>query len=236
MSRLFRLGLDMNFLQLAQRLRQEAGASGNGPTAVTEITGESKRLVDWISTAWLEIQGLHDQWGFMREPFEFQAAQGTGQTTPTQAGLTDFRYWHRETLRCWRTALGITDEQWLVEWEYQVFRDTYRFNQNRDLVGRPLVFAVEPNSKALMFGPLMDVEYTVVGEYQRVPKPFVLATDTPDLQEHQHMVIVYKALEYYGLYESAQEVVVRAQQQYARLISQLEREQLPNVYLGNPLA
>jgi hypothetical protein len=226
----------MNYLQLVQRLRQEAGASGVGPTAVTGQTGESQRLVDWINTAWLEIQGLHDVWGFMRMPFEFQAAAGSGQTTPTQAGLTNWRYWHRETLRCWRTALGISDEQWLVEWDYHVFRDTYRFNQNRLLTGRPLVFAVEPNSKALMYGPLMDVEYTVVGEYQRVPTPLVNSTDEPDLQPHQHMIIVYKALEYYGLFESAGEVVTRAQTQYSALLSQLEREQLPVVYLGNPLA
>lgn len=226
----------MNYLQLVQRLRQEAGASGNGPSTTQNQIGEARRLVDWINTAWLEIQGLHDVWGFMRKPFEFQAAQGAEQTTPTQAGLTDWRYWHRETLRCWRTQLGISDEQWLVEWDYHVFRDTYRFNQNRDLLGRPLVFAVEPNSKALMYGPRMDTEYTVVGEYQRVPTPLVNDTDEPDIQPHQHMVIVYKALEYYGLYESAGEVVTRAQKQYSALISQLEREQLPVVYLGNPLA
>ena len=226
----------MNFLQLAQRLRQEAGAAGTGPTAVTSQIGEAARFVDWINTAWLEIQGLHDTWGFMREPFEFTTTAGTGQTTPDEAGLTDFRYWHRDTLRCWRTELGISDEQWLVEWEYQVFRDTYRFNQNRNLVGRPLVFAVQPNSKALMYGPLMDVGYTVVGEYQRVPTPLVAATDEPDLQSHQHMIIVYKALEYYGLYESAGEVITRAQKQYAALLSQLEREQLQAIYLGNPLA
>lgn len=226
----------MNYLQLAQRLRQEAGASGVGPTAVTGQTGESQRLVNWINTAWLEIQGLHDVWGFMRKPFEFQVAGGTNMTTPTEAGLTDWRYWHRETLRCWRTALGISDEQWLVEWDYHVFRDTYRFNQNRTLVGRPLVFAVEPNSKGLMYGPLMDTTYTVVGEYQTVPKQLVNDGDVPDLQEHQHMIIVYKALEYYGLFESAGEVITRAQKQYAALLSQLEREQLPVVYLGNPMA
>lgn len=226
----------MNYLQLAQRLRQEAGASGSGPSSVLGQVGESRRFVDWINSAWLEIQGVHDNWGFMREPFEFQATAGSGQSTPAEAGITDFRYWHRETLRCWRTSIGIPDEQWLVEWDYQVFRDTYRFNQNRILTGRPLVFAVEPNSKALMYGPLMDTDYTVVGEYQRVPRSMTANTDEPDLQEHQQLIIVYKALEYYGLYESAGEVIARAQKQYSALLSQLEREQLPVLYLGNPLA
>lgn len=226
----------MNFLQLAQALRQEAGASGNGPAAVTGISGESKRLVDWINRAWLEIQGIHDVWDFMREQFSFQVPQADGQVSPTEAGINDFRYWHRNTFRCQRTAIGIQDEQWLVEWEYQVFRNTYRFNLQRNLQGRPMVFAIYPNGKDVMFGPLPDAEYTVVGEYQRLPVSLVDATDEPDIPEHLQYAIVYKALEYYGLYESAGEVITRAQKQYAALLSQLEREMLPSLYLGDPLA
>jgi hypothetical protein len=226
----------MNFLQLAQTLRQEAGASGNGPAAVTGIVGESKRLVDWINRAWIEIQGMHDVWDFMREPFSFNVPQGDGQVTPAQAGLSGFRYWHRETFRCQRTAIGIEDEQWLVEWEYQTFRNTYRFNLQRELQGRPMVFAIYPNGKDIMFGPLPDAEYTVVGEYQRLPTPLVNAEDEPDIPEHLQYAIVYKALEYYGFYESAAEVIQRAQKQFVAIKAQLEREMLGSVYLGNPLA
>jgi hypothetical protein len=226
----------MNFLQLAQALRQEAGASGNGPTAVTGITGESKRMVDWINRAWLEIQGMHDVWDFMREQFSFPVPQADAQISPADAGLANFRYWHRDTFRCQRTAIGIQDEQWLVEWEYQVFRNTYRFNLQRDLQGRPVVFAVFPNGKDVMFGPLPDAEYTIVGEYQKKPSSLVLETDEPGIAEHLQMAIVYKALEYYGFYESASEVVARAQKQYAAIKAQLEREQLPGIYLGDPMA
>jgi hypothetical protein len=226
----------MNFLQLVQRLRQECGVAGTGPTSVLDQVGQAKKLVDWTNSAWLEIQGLHDAWGFMRKPFQFAVTQATEQTTPAQADLSDWRYWHRETLRTWRTAMGISDEQWMVEWEYQVFRNTYRFNQNRILQGRPLVFAIEPNSKALMFGPLPETNYTVVGEYQSVPAEMAADTDVPNIPAHLHMIIVYKAMDYYALFESAPEVLTRAQKQYSALLSQLEREQLPQVYLGDPLA
>jgi len=226
----------MNFLQLAQRLRQEAGASGNGPAAVTGVVGESKRLVDWINTAWLEIQGLHDSWDFLRQQFSFEIPQDTGQISPALAGINNFRYWHRETFRCQKTNIGIQDEQWLVEWEYQTFRNTYRFNLQRELQGRPVVFAVFPNGKDVMFGPLSDDQYTVVGEYQSLPVSLVADSDEPNLPEHLQMAIIYKALEYYGFYESAAEVVARAQKQYTAVKAQLEREMLPSVYLGNPLA
>lgn len=226
----------MNFLQLAQTLRQEAGASGSGPADVVGITGESKRLVDWINRAWLEIQGMHDVWDFMREQFSFEIPQADGQISPVDAGITDFRFWHRDTFRCQKTAIGIQDEQWLVEWEYQTFRNTYRFNLQRDLQGRPVVFAVFPNGKDIMFGPLPDTAYTVVGEYQRRPSSMVSAADEPDLPEHLQIAIVYKALEYYGYYESAAEVVQRAKTQFVAIKAQLEREMLPSVYLGDPLA
>lgn len=226
----------MTFLQLVQALRQECGVSGSGPSSVLSQTGESKRLVDWTNAAWLEIQGLHDSWAFLRKTFSFQTTASVGDYTPTAAGLTDHRYWHKETMRVYKTALGISDEQWLVEWEYQVFRNTYRFNVQTTQTGRPVVFAEKPMDKALMFGNVPEGVYTVVGEYQAVPTEMSVDADTPSIPSHLHRVIVYKAMESYALFESAPEVLTRAQTAYSRLINQLQREQLPEIYLGNPLA
>lgn len=226
----------MNFLQLAQTLRQECGVSGSGPSSTVSQTGEAKRLVDWINAAWLEIQGLHDTWNFMRGTFSFQTVAGTGDYTPTAAGLSDHRYWFKDTLRTYKTAIGIADEQWLVEWDYQVFRNTYRFGLQTTQQGRPVVFAEKPMDKALMLGNVPDDIYTVVGEYQKKPTQLSSDADTPEMPEHLHQVIVYKAMEYYALFESAPEVLSRSRTGYAALKGQLEREQLPPVYLGNPLA
>lgn len=226
----------MTFLQLVQALRQECGVSGSGPAAVQSQTGESKRLVDWTNAAWLEIQGLHDNWDFMRKVFSFQTQAAVGDYTPTAAGLTDHRYWHTDTLRTYKTSVGIADEQWLVEWEYATFRNTYRFNQQTTQTGRPVVFAVKPMDKALMFGNVPDDIYTAVGEYQAVPSELVADGDTPSIPSHLHRVIVFKAMESYALFESAPEVLTRSQTGYSRLINQLQREQLPQISLGNPLA
>jgi hypothetical protein len=99
-----------------------------------------------------------------------------------------------------------------------------------------VVFAVYPNGKDVMFGPLPDAEYTVVGEYQRRPSSLVNAEDEPDIPEHLQYAIIFKALEYYGSYESAADVVQSAQKQFSAIKAQLEREMLPVVYHGNPLA
>ena len=38
----------LSFLQMVQRLRQEAGVSGNGPVTVASQSGEYKRLVEIV--------------------------------------------------------------------------------------------------------------------------------------------------------------------------------------------
>ena len=229
----------MNYLQLVRQLRQECGVSGNPPATVAGQVGEIKRLVDWINTAWLEIQGMSDDWGFMREDFSFEIGPGVGDYSVdgapgVGAGITDLRYWHRDTFRVFDTTIGTDDEQFLVEWDYMVFRNTYRFQAQ--VPGRPVVFAVNPKGKALMFGPEPERGYTVVGEYQRIPRPLTDDTDTPDMPSHLHMMIVYKAMQYYGYYEAASEVLTRGQTMFKTLESQLDREQLPRITLGAPLA
>jgi hypothetical protein len=224
----------MNYLQLSQRLRQECGIAGAGPISVVGQVGEAKRLVDYINTAWLEIQGLQDQWGFMRTSFSFQTSANVGDYTPAAIGLTDRRYWYTDTLRAYLTSAGTDDEQWMVEWAYQVFRDTYRFGSQTP--GRPMVFAVRPQDNALMLGSVPDAVYTITGEYQKTPSELVGNDDTPEIPTHLHMVIVYKAMEYYALFEAAGEVLAQARAGYSRLIAQLQREQLPQIGFGNPLA
>lgn len=231
----------MNYLQLAQRLSSEVGASGVGPTSVLNQTGMNLRLVNWINTAWLELQGLHNTWNWMRQKFQWETVAGTGDYLPTTLTnqltgdlLTDLRYWYKDTFRCQKKSLGIVDEQWLVEWEYYVFRNTYRFNLQVN--GRPVVFGENPQGKAIMLGQIPDDVYLITGEYQQKAWSLAANDDVPDIPEEYHLILVYKAMQYYGLYEAAGEVLQRGQLQYQALLTQLEHEQLQEVYLGNPLA
>jgi hypothetical protein len=229
----------MNYLELVKRLRQECGVAGNGPVSVQGQIGEAKRLVDWINSAYLEIQGMADDWGFLKADFSFNIVPGVGDYTVSGgpgvgAGLTDLRYWHRDTFRIYDPAIGINDEQFLVEWEENVFRNTYRFQNQTP--SKPSVFAVDTRGKELRFGPEPDRVYTVYGEYQRVPQNLLNDDDVPLLPSHLHILIVYKAMEYYGLYEAASEVLARGERMFRSLKNQLEREQLPMISFGEPLA
>lgn len=222
-----------------QRLRQECSIAGSGPTTTINQSGQLKKLVDWTDQAWIEIQNLHDNWMFLRKQFSFDTVADVGEYTPsgsagTGAALTDHRLWHKDTLRCQRTSLTVADQQWLVEWDYPTFRNTYRFNLQA--AGRPVVFAERYADRALMFGSVPDDAYTITGEYQATPVEFSANDDEPAIRSGLHMIIVYKAMLSYGLDMAATDVIARAQAGYSSLLTQLEREQLPSLMLGSPLA
>lgn len=222
------------FLQLCQLTREKCGISGSGPATVTNQSGEMLRIVNWVQESWLELQGYSPDWGWMRGEFDFNTIASQQSYAPSAAGLTDFLRWHTDTLRVYRASTGIADEQFLVEWDYKVFRDTYQYSTQ--IPSRPTVFAIHPQNKAILLGSIPDDVYTVRGEYQRAPRPFTAGTDVPALPEQYHMLIVYGAMKKYAFFENAPEVAVGADSMYDSLFTQLAREELPQLDLGAPFA
>ena len=45
----------MNFLQIAQRIRQEMGTGGLGPSSLTANFGEDKQYADWTREDYLDV-------------------------------------------------------------------------------------------------------------------------------------------------------------------------------------
>lgn len=78
--------------------------------------------------------------------------------------------------------------------------------------------------------------YTVQFEMWQSPQQLSLDADTPSLPSYFHMIIVWKALQYYAGFESAPEVMDRAQTEYTDLYDKLIVEQLPTLISGPPLA
>ncbi len=63
----------MDYLSLCQRLRKEAGVSGDGPATVVGQTSMYDKLVGWIDTAWQEMQTSRPDWLFMNKQFNFDS-------------------------------------------------------------------------------------------------------------------------------------------------------------------
>lgn len=226
----------MNFLQLCQRLRQEAGIPGTGPAAVSNQTGELKRVVDWVSYAYQDIQNLHNNWEFLRFDFSFPTIASTQEYAPSAVSLDELSAWKRDSVRCYRTSTGVTDETFMTFMDWPSFRDSRLFGANRSVTGKPIEFSIRPSNKAMALFGIPDAVYTMVGEYWKRAQSMSENTDEPLIPSQFHMIIVWRALMEYATYENAPEAYAKGESNYRRMLVKLEGDQLPPMTLGGPLA
>lgn len=237
----------MTFKQLVLRLIQEAAISGTLTTVVGQ-TGEFKRAVDWVNSAFEELQTAQTNWTWMRS----SVLEGGGVSFATVAGQAvyplgtiagtvgvaadNFGSWIRTTFRGKTTTVGVSDELFLDWVPYDVWRDAYAYGTQQLVQTRQVAIAIAPDN-AICLGPYPNALYTITGDYYRAPSLMALDADVPTgLPTQFHMAIVYKALEYYGGYEGAPEALTRGQNNYRRLYRKLSNMRLPEITAGQPLA
>ena len=223
----------MNFLALCQRLRQEAGISGTGPTAVTGQSGMLKRVVDWVTAAYEDIQNRHATWRFLREDFSFSTIASTQEYTPASIPITDHAQWIEEDIRIYQ---NVGDEFLLHDPPWDEFRLAYMYGSNRTLTGKPIAVAVKPKNNGLHLWPIPDAVYTCAGEYYTIPDVMSADGDTPAFPARFHMAIVWRALMFYGAWAAAMEKYDHGENEFDILFPQLENDQLEQVIYGEPLA
>ena len=101
---------------------------------------------------------------------------------------------------------------------------------------RPIAAAVGPD-QSLNLGPPSDGLYTVTADYFLAPSVMVEDTDLPTgLPTKFHMLIVYRAMTAYGMYEAAPEVTERGEESYARMLAQLMAVRAPKPSFSGSLA
>lgn len=230
----------MDFLTLAQTLRERAGIQGaqGSPSTVVGQTGEMLRVVNWINEAWMAVQRAH-QWNWMEGDFSFDTTAGTYVYAPAACGLeagTALRKWKPETFRAYLLSAGVQSEQYLVEQDVDWFRDVYEFQGGQS--GPPQIFAIRRRDRAILLGPNPNGVYRVRGQYRRAAAPMTVANaSTPTgLPDELHMLIVYQAMQYYAAYEAAPEVMEEAKALYKSMIASAEEFLLDTPELGGPLA
>jgi hypothetical protein len=188
-------------------------------------TGLYENIINWVNQAWVEIQGLHDNWMFMRANDSFPCVTATRDYTldpvpkrvePHSVIATD--------------SSGDSHEVELVDWS--TFQDAYRTYKVEDDQA-PRVCTITPAGQ-MRFLDYTDPDYTISYEFGAKPVPFAAGTDQPTLPEEFDDVIVFKALIDYGLFYNAQEAMQHGQMRYTDLIGRLRENQLirPHVRLG----
>lgn len=237
----------MTFLQMCQRVARECGVSTNTtvPSTVTSQTGILADIVNWVATAWEEIQARHQNWRWMRSRFSVSATVGDdsyayGDCTDSidSAAISRFRRWWplddegNNNIFIYLTSAGAGTQTRLSYLPWSIFRQMYRIGTQNN--GYPAYVSIDPQNN-LVLGPPPDGTYTVTGEYQRGGLVLDDDADTPDLPADYHMLIVWRAAQKYGEFKSAPEVFSRAVRTGNILMRQLELDQLPQMSTAGPL-
>ena len=239
----------MNYLQLCQDLSLEADIAGGTavPTTVSSQTGELNRLVTWVKDAYIDIQNRH-QWRWLKREFEITTTSGVDtyaysdtasvqDTTDADADITRFYSWYlqdpTDPPRIHLDSAGVGAQTFMTSTDWPNFRLLYRIGTQVDAA--PNFIAVDPQNK-IVIGPGPNDVYKIRGQYIRGPQVLTDDEDIPEMPSQYHKLIVYKALEKYGWFESATEVIQRAQKEGSRMMRQLENNQHPRMRVSGPMA
>ena len=234
----------MNFLQLSQKLRQEAEIPGTGPSAVTGQVGQLKRLVDWTADAWLDIQNRHQNWRWMRKGFTVNTvldddsyAYGDVTDVDTAAPIARFSRWlvndPNDPALCYLQSGGVGGQYRLIWTPWNYFKQIYKIGTQTN--GSPAHITVD-HANNLVIGPKPNGVYVVTGDFQRGAQILAVDGDIPDMPTDYHNLVVYWAMLKYGANSVASEIFARASSEGTRMMRSLELNQLPEIEMPGPLA
>lgn len=235
----------MNYLQLVNLARTEAGVAGGDLTTLQgTLSAESARFKNWVSNEWIRIQSEHPDWEFLRFSGEFDTTANQAGYTPQQAKATSdgtitgtaiLGNWKRDSFRVSTAGQSYNDEMLLGFMPWWQYRNLYQYGNMRSARTRPVVFSIDPQ-KNLYFGITPDAAYTIGYEYYRTPITISADTDTPAMPDRFHFLIAFRALRAYGIFMAAPEVIGRADDQISRIGAELAADQLQIITSGPPLA
>lgn len=208
----------MNRLELAKRLKTEAGVAGTLSTTIGQ-TGEFGRLVDWLDAAWTEIQSGH-KWDFL---WEAATVTITAATNETAGSIAAHRYVQDGTFQ---STTPITYLPWAM------FRE--RFPAALVAEGTPNAWTIRPDKAFVVNAkPSTDTAYSV----ERYANPVAMTADEdePALAAEHHLLIVWAALMLYAQHEEAGSLYATAKVNRDRMMTALGLLELPDMTFGDPL-
>lgn len=218
----------MNYLELCQRTRMECGISGSDNT-VEAATGEWLRVCTWVAQAWQDIQMEFQDFDLLRNEIQFTTVPQQQEYAPSTIVAGPFLRWRNNSFRLIQNSLG--DERILDQMPFNLFRDTYLISTNKISYQVPTIVSVGPRQELYFALPPLG-EYQITAEYYAPFSELFSDDAVPNLPDHYHMLIVYRAMQHFAGYENAQEVMVRASVEYQKLKEKLMFDFLPPVLVS----
>lgn len=229
----------MDFLGLCNSLHEKTGESGADLTTVISQTGYYREVVNYIANAWLDIQTKHPSWRFLRR----EALPPTIALNPlvdadawVLANLnTNIDEYHKNTFSVYDPAIGSSDESRLSYVAWERWKLIFGLDYDNSNPGRPIHITINPYTDQLVLGPTPDKAYIIAFQFAQQPVMLTADTDTPRIIAGLHEIIVWQALERYGMQEESNANTERGRRYYRRYLHRLQRRELPEIAIGGPL-
>jgi hypothetical protein len=220
----------MNFLEIAKRVRQECGISGDGPAAVQSQVGISAKLVAWVQTAYEEIQSLQP-WRYNWAEHTQALTAGVAVYAPVNDWGLDFRELATDPIYVYRTQDGPRSKHWLCHVSWAEMRDMAQVG----IQGVPVYCAMRPDT-TIQFHPEPQDGLTAVIEYIKNPDTLVDNLDIPVMPARYHMAIVWRAVMYWCAHDENTALYGAANQQYQIILRKMWLSELPTIQMAGALA
>jgi hypothetical protein len=212
----------MNYLTLCQTVREKCGITGTGPASVSNATGEMLRIVNWVNEAWEMIQRSAPDLYFM------EAVDTSLTTTAKQIAVPD------DFSEVISLVLTTGSSKSLLRYVPRKIFDQ-RHIESQNLIGRPQEYCVKGNNIVFNKAPA-DITEQLILTYTKKPTTLTENDDEPDMPTKYHWLIVYKAMELYGFYENAQEIIQQGKMDYDRLYRDMQRGQRSPIVKARAMA
>lgn len=226
------------FLNLVQKVARESGTvSGVQPATVVGQTGRLAKIVAWTNDAYRQIQNAHGTWNWMQGEFSGETEAGTPAYNSQLARFAEYvsigEGENRYSL--YDPDIGRSSEGQLHFMDYRSFYTTQLRGAQAERQGKPRIFSID-QAGSLYLSPTPDKVYTIRGPYRKDVQELDEDTDVPEMPSRFHDLIVNGAIVMLTTHDEAAPTLTLYQLRQMRGFSQLERDQLPRISFGGPLA
>jgi hypothetical protein len=180
------------YIELCNQVNNTIGLQGS-IADVTAPRGIQKNITDAVSSAWVDIQTMREDWTFMNaEISSFMTVEDKVVYTPVEVfGSTVAA----ANLSVYKTKRGFFRNQVMLSylpWEDLPFADNTQ-------KAPPMWYSIDPGTNNLHF-QRPDDAHNIVIRYRRAPQILSENTDTPNIPEQFQRAIVYKAIQKVATY------------------------------------
>ena len=227
----------MNFLELCQRVVQEADTGSQGPVSTAGQRGEALYVVNAVVRSWRDIQQIRPDWSFRRSELSLPLVAGTHTYAPEAATDTNasalvsrFSDWYLDTVRIDDIISPLIFEPW------DQFRYIRTIGTSSSATGRPIIFTILPDKRSLRFWSIPDAAYTITASYVKSPQVLASDSDVPEIEDEFHEVIVWRALQFLGRRIAAPEIISDAKDRERQMMARLRERYLDPMIISRTVA